>query len=351
MSSPFPCSAAELAKLLGRCISGDANVVVTGVNSIESARDGEITFLGSDAFAQHLATTAAACVIVREKDVSNVRCSSWIISPNPYADIVTLLRMVSPLYKLEPGHRDARAVIDASARIAGTASIGPGCVISAGCEIGENTQLLANVVLYPRTRIGNDCTLNANAICYQDTQIGDRCIIHGGAVIGSDGFGYVEQDDKHFEKIPHVGSVQIGNDVEIGANVTIDRAAMGQTVIEDGVKIDNLVQIAHGVTVGEHSAIAAQVAIAGGTVVGKRNRIAGQAGIVGHVVTTDDVVVYAQSGVAKSITAPGAYFGSPAKEHAQALRMEMALRQLPELLHQIRTMAAELEALKKEHQQ
>ncbi|MBU3679534.1 MAG: UDP-3-O-(3-hydroxymyristoyl)glucosamine N-acyltransferase [Candidatus Kapabacteria bacterium] len=351
MTSPFPCTAADLAKLLGRTVAGDANAVITGVNSIELAQDGDVTFLGSDTFAQHLPTTGATCVIVREKDAQSVRSAAWIVSPNPYADIVTILRAVSPLYEHEPGHRDPRAVIDDSAFVAETASIGPGCVITAGCEIGENTQLLANVVLYPRTRIGRDCTVNANTTCYQDTLIGDRCIIHAGAVIGSDGFGYVEQDDKHFEKIPHVGSVCIGNDVEIGANVTIDRAAMGQTVIEDGVKIDNLVQLAHGVRVGENSAIAAQVAIAGGTVVGRRNRIAGQAGIVGHVVTTDDVVVYAQSGVAKSITAPGAYFGSPAKEHAQALRMEMALRQLPELLHQIRTMAAELEALKKEHQQ
>lgn len=326
-------------------------MVITSVNAIDAAEQGQITFLGSDTFSRHLATTAASCVIVREKDVENVRSASWIVSPNPYADIVTLLRLVSPVYELEPGFRDQRAVIDPTAVVAATAAIGPGCVISAGCEIGENTQLLANVVLYPHTRIGRDCIVNANTTCYQGTLIGDRCIIHAGTVIGSDGFGYVEHDDKHFEKIPHVGSVRIGNDVEIGANVTIDRAAMGHTIIEDGVKIDNLVQLAHGVTVGENTAIAAQVAIAGGTVVGRRNRIAGQAGIVGHVVTTDDVVVYAQSGVAKSITTPGAYFGSPAKEHSQALRMEMALRQLPELLHQIRTMAAELEALKKEHQQ
>ncbi len=347
MSNPLPCRAADIADLLGRSICGDGATVITGVNTIESASMQDLTFCGSDAFAKHLASTGAGCVILREKDREQVSAPSWFISPDPYADIIRLVRLVSPAHGLPAGYRDPHACIDASAVIAASAAIGPGCVIGAGCVVGDNSQLLANVVLYPNARIGDSCVLHANTTIYQDTIIGDRCVVHAGSVIGSDGFGYREQSDKRFEKIPHVGNVIIGNDVEIGANVTIDRAALGSTVVEDGVKIDNLVQVAHGVRIGERSAIAAQVAIAGGTVVGRRNRIAGQAGIVGHIVTADDVVVYAQAGVAKSISTSGAYFGSPAKEHALALRMEMAARQLPELLQQIRTMASEIEELKR----
>lgn len=348
MSSSFPMTVRQIADLLGRTAEGDASTMITGVNSVDIAGPGDVSFVGSDAFARHLPLTSASCLIVRPQDVATVSSPSWIVSPTPYHDMVVLMRLLNPEHSLGRGLRASSALIDASATVDPTASIGPGCVISAGCAVGPNTQLLANVVLYPNVRIGADCVLHANVTCYQGTTIGDRCIVHACSVIGSDGFGYVEHDDKHFEKIPHVGGVKIGSDVEIGSNVSIDRAAMGQTVIEDRVKIDNLVQIAHGVTIGQDTAIAAQVAIAGGTKVGKRNRIAGQAGIVGHVSTVDDVVVYAQSGVAQSIDQPGAYFGSPAKQHGLALRIDVALRQLPELLKQVRTLSAEIDELKRE---
>ncbi|HBB26658.1 MAG TPA: UDP-3-O-(3-hydroxymyristoyl)glucosamine N-acyltransferase [Bacteroidetes bacterium] len=348
MSATFPMSVAQIAELLGRTAGGGASLLITGVNTIELAGPHEISFVGSDAFARHLPTSQAGCLIVRSQDEPAVRSSAWIVSPAPYQDMVVLMRLVNPEYTLSAGLRHATAVVDPSAVIDETASIGPGCVVSAGCVIGPGTQLLANVVLYPNVTIGSDCVLHAGVTCYQGTVMANRCVVHACSVIGSDGFGYVEHDDKHFEKIPHVGTVSIGSDVEIGSNVSIDRAAMGQTVIGDRVKIDNLVQLAHGVVIGEDTAIAAQVAIAGGTRVGRRNRIAGQAGIVGHVVTADDVVVYAQSGVAQSIERPGAYFGSPAKEHGLALRIDVALRQLPELLRQVRTLTAQVDELKQE---
>ncbi len=351
MSATFPMSVGQIATLLGRRTGGQAEVMIDGVNAVELAGPAEISFVGSDAFAKHLSTTQAGCLIIRPQDVEAVCSSAWIISPAPYQDMVVLMRLVNPEYTLGAGMCHETAVIDPSAVIDATASIGPGCVIAAGCRIGAGTQLLANVVLYPNVRIGADCVLHANVTCYQGTVMADRCVIHAGSVIGSDGFGYVEHDDKHFEKIPHLGTVTIGSDVEIGSNVSIDRAAMGQTVIGDRVKIDNLVQLAHGVVIGQDTAIAAQVAIAGGTRVGSRNRIAGQAGIVGHLITADDVVVYAQSGVAQSITSPGAYFGSPAKEHGLALRIDVALRQLPELLKQVRGLSADVDKLKREQEQ
>lgn len=350
MSRPVNMTVGEIAQMLGRSVSGDSSVVINGLNAIDQAESGELTFLGSDTFAKHLATTRASCVIVREADQTRVSAPAWIVSPSPYADMMVLMQMITPRGVLESGRRDASAHIENDVVIDASAAIGPGCVVSSGCRIGPNSQLLANVVLYPNVVIGADCVVHANVTVYGGTEIGDRCTIHAGTVIGSDGFGYHEQADKRFEKIPHVGTVCIGNDVEIGANVAIDRAAMGRTVIEDGVKIDNLVQIAHGVRIGEHTAIAAHVAVAGGTTLGRRNRLAGQSGVVGHIETADDVVVYAQAGVAKSITKPGAYFGSPAKEHGLALRMEMALRQLPDLLHQVRTLSREIEELKEERQ-
>ena len=350
MSHPIHMTVGEIAQMLGRSVSGDSSVVINGFNAIDQAEAGELTFLGSDTFAKYLATTRASCVIVREADQTRVASPAWIVSPSPYADMMVLMQMITPRAALESGRRDASAHIDDNALVDASAAIGPGCVVSAGCRIGPNSQLLANVVLYPNVAIGADSVVHANVTIYGGTEIGNRCTIHAGTVIGSDGFGYREQADKCFEKIPHVGTVCIGNDVEIGANVAIDRAAMGRTVIEDGVKIDNLVQIAHGVRIGEHTAIAAHVAVAGGTTLGRRNRLAGQSGVVGHIETADDVVVYAQAGVAKSITKPGAYFGSPAKEHGLALRMEMALRQLPDLLHQVRTLSREIEELKEERQ-
>ena len=348
MRATFPMSVAQIAELLGRTAAGDTSAMITGVNTVELAGPDEISFVGSDAFVKHLPTSKAGCLIVRSQDEPALLSRAWIVSPAPYQDMVVLMRLVNPEYMLSAGMRHATAVVDSSAVIDETASIGPGCVVAAGCVIGPGTQLLANVVLYPNVTVGSDCVLHAGVTCYQGTVMADRCVVHACSVIGSDGFGYVEHDDKHFEKIPHVGTVSIGSDVEIGSNVSIDRAAMGQTLIGDRVKIDNLVQIAHGVVIGEDTAIAAQVAIAGGTRVGRRNRIAGQAGIVGHVVTADDVVVYAQSGVAQSIERPGAYFGSPAKEHALALRIDVALRQLPELLRQVRTLTAQVEELNQE---
>jgi len=241
-----------------------------------------------------------------------------------------------PPLEMERGMRHATATIHASAIVDATASIGPGCVISEGCTVGEGVQLFANVVLYPKVKVGAGTMINANVSCASGTQIGERCIIHSGVVIGSDGFGFLENKDGSFEKIPQVGIVVIGDDVEIGANTTIDRAAVGATIIGSGVKLDNLIHIAHGVQVGEHTAMAAQAGISGSTTLGKRNRIAGQVGVVGHIQTTDDVIVEAQSGLSKSVTEPGHYFGSPAKEHRTALRMEAALRRLPELLNEFR---------------
>ncbi len=338
---------AQLAEHVRGSVRGDASLVITGVQTLDGASTSDVTFLAKASYARALATTGAGCVVLRADAAANSPSASCIVVDDPYRSIVEIIALMYPPVRLPDGLRDASSTIDPTAQVDPTAAISPGCRIGAGCAVGAHTQLHPNVVLEQGTQIGANSVLYANVTCYYDTIIGDRCIIHSGAVLGSDGFGFVEHPDKSFTKIPQVGRVRVGNDVEIGANTTIDRAAIGETVIEDGVKLDNLVHIAHGVHIGAHTAIAAQTGVSGSTTLGRRNRLAGQVGVVGHIETSDDVVVFAQSGVGKSITKPGVYFGSPVKDHRTALRIEAALRNLPELIQELDTLRREVDEMKK----
>lgn len=337
-----------LADLVGGTVQGDDSLVITGINRIESAQEGELTFLSNPKYVKFLPLTHASCVIVQQSLASSEGAEgrTLIVSDEAYRCFVLVMQRFFPPLRMERGLRHVAATIHPSATVHETASIGPGCVISEGCDIGDGAQLFANVVLYPGTRVGANTIVHAQVTCGPGTRIGDRCIIHPGAVIGADGFGFIENPDGSFEKIPQVGIVEIGNDVEIGSNTTIDRAAVGKTKIGNGVKLDNLVHIAHGVTVGEHTAMAAQTGISGSARIGSRNRFGGQVGMVGHIETADGVIVEAQSGVSKPLTEAGAYLGSPVKEHRTALRMEAALRQLPKLLQEVRELQRVVEESK-----
>ncbi len=330
---------AEIAALVGGEVRGDAERRVFGINRIEMAGPSEATFLSSPKYVKFLGVSTAGCVIV-SKDLLDEDAyeqptdKSLVVAEDAYRAFVKVMQAFFPPTVMEPGVRSASATIHPTASVHATASIGPGCVIERDCVIEAGAQLFANVVLYPGCTIGEDTMLHANVTLCTGTTVGKRGILHSGVVVGADGFGFFENPDGSFEKIPQVGTVEIGDDVEIGANTCIDRAAVGHTTIGNGVKLDNLIHIAHGVTLGENTAIAAQTGISGSTALGARNRIAGQVGIVGHISTTDDVIVEAQSGLMRSVTESGAYFGSPAKEHRQALRMEAALRRLPDLLRE-----------------
>jgi UDP-3-O-[3-hydroxymyristoyl] glucosamine N-acyltransferase len=339
-------TAQDLCGLVDGRLVGQALIEVTGLGRMESAAPGEITFLASDKYIKFLATTRASCVIISEVLAVEIPPSvTVIVVPDAYRAFVRVMQEFFPPLRLDAGLRHSTATIHASATIDATASIGPGCVVGENCTVSAGTQLMANVVLYPDCHVGSNTIIHSNVTLYAGSRIGDACIIHAGAVLGADGFGFLEQPDGSFDKIPQVGTVRIGNGVEVGANCTIDRAAVGETVLEDGVKLDNLVHIAHGVVVGRHSAIAAQAGVSGSTRLGERNRIAGQVGIVGHITTVDNVVVEAQSGVSKAITTPGAYFGSPAKEHRTALRLEAALRHLPQLMVELRELQRRIDEL------
>lgn len=329
----------DLATRFGGEVVGAINDVppIVAAAPLEDATLGELAFFADRRYAGALASTRASCVLVPlDYPHSPADGTTYIKTPDPYRAFVEFLGMLNALRSSPVAGIHPTAVIEPSARIADSAMVGAGCVVGANAEIGENTLLYPNVILYENVRIGNRTTLHAGVVCYRDTEIGNDCIIHSGAVIGSDGFGYIENKDGSFDKIPHIGRVIVEDFVEIGANTTIDRSVAGVTRIGRGVKIDNLVQIAHNVRIGDNTAIAAQTGIAGSTVIGRKVRLAGQVGIVGHITLADGVIVLAQSGVGKSLAEPGMYLGSPVLPHGAALRLNASLRQLPDALTELR---------------
>ena len=351
-------TAANIASMVQGVVVGNDQQAVTGIQRIDGASNNDVTFLNSEAYRKFLSITHAGIILISEavwqieqsigsqKHTDKMTTPTLVVVPDAYRAFVVVMQHFFPPLTMSAGLRHPTATIHKTAEVHPTACIGPGCAIDAGSVISQNVMLYANVIVYENVTIGANSIVHANAVLGAGTIIGERCIIHPGAVLGADGFGFLENADGSFDKIPHVGTVVLGDLVEVGANTTIDRAAVGETVIANGVKLDNLVHIAHGVHIGEHTAIAAQAGVSGSTVLGRRNRIAGQAGIVGHITTTDDVVVEAQSGLSKNITEAGHYFGSPAKDHRTALRMEAAVRQLPDLIREIQKLQREVSELK-----
>ena len=332
----------EIAEIINGKIIGDENAVVTGLNRLEAAQKGELTFYANPKYAQYLEGLHATCVIVKNDfaDNHNIKAfdkgTVFILVAKPYIEFVRVLKYLSSQISRKSHFIHDTAVIGENSKIAESAYIGPNCTIGDNCTIGENVRLVSNVSIYDNVSIGDNTTIHANVVCCRRTVIGKNCMINPGAVLGSEGFGFLDNADGSYEKIPQLGNVIIGDDVEIGANTTIDRAMIGSTVIERGVKMDNLVQIGHNVEVGENTAIVSQTGIAGSTKIGKRNRFGGQVGVSGHIETTDDVTIYAQSGLAKSVTEKGIYFGSPIKERITAFKIEATMNSLPQMARDVK---------------
>lgn len=338
---------AELARYVGGTLLGEAELRVRGLNRIEYAVPGELTFVHHVRYAQFLPRTQATCVLVPLQLEAVPRAGqAFIRVPDPYRAFVALMPLFVPNHEPPWGLRHPTAVIDPSATVAPTAVVSAYCVVGARCVVADRVLLHPFVVLYDGVTVGEGSVLHAGVICYPRTVIGRGCLIHAGVVLGADGFGFWEGLEGKLEKIPHVGNVVVEDEVELGANTTVDRALAGSTRIGRGSKVDNLVHIAHNVDIDAHTAIAAQVGISGSVRLGKRNRIGGQVGMVGHISTGDDVVVEAKSGVSKSLPRPGRYFGIPAQEHYRALRQEAAVRQLPELLRELRLLRQQLDELR-----
>ncbi|MFH1049721.1 MAG: UDP-3-O-(3-hydroxymyristoyl)glucosamine N-acyltransferase [bacterium] len=326
----------EIAGLIEGEIVGNPEVNIYGLNRIEDVKQGELTFYSDKTFEKYLNNIQASCIIVQKDFKNDIPDYITIIkTENPYLGIVKILKYLDSLKPKNTSFIHPTAVVDETTKLDKTAYIGPNCIVGKNCAIAGNVFLHSNITLYENVEIGENTLLHSGVICCNDTKIGKDCIIHPGVVIGSDGFGYIEHKDGSYEKIPQLGNVIIEDDVEIGSNTTIDRALIGSTIIGKGVKIDNLCQVGHNVKIGENTALVSQVGIAGSCNVGKRNRLGGQVGLAGHLETADDVVILAQSGVAKSVEKKGMYFGSPIKERLHAFKIEAVLNNLPELARDV----------------
>ena len=331
-------SLGELAAEYGCELVGDPANLVSRVATLANAAPDCLSFLANKAYAEQLAATTAGAVVLQSDDAPNCPVPA-LIHVNPYLVYARIASTLHPERAIEPGIHDAAYVdpaadVDPAAQVAANATLDAGAIVEAGAFVGPG------VVVGPGCRVGADSRLLANCTLVRDVVIGKRCIVHPGAVIGSDGFGNA-MSDSGWVKVPQVGGVRIGDDVEIGSNTTIDRGAIDDTVIEDGVRIDNLVQIGHNVRVGAHTAMAAFAGVSGSTVIGKRCMLAGQAGIVGHITICDDVVVGGATMISKDITEPGFYAGSfPAEKDRDWKRKVARFRRLGDLQDRVRTLEA-----------
>ncbi len=334
-------TAASIAELLGGRVIGDPTWTVTGVAPLSSANAQQLSFVGLQAFRKQLSHTAAGIVLVGEADKQGL-AATGIVVDNPHVCFAKVAALFDRPAEYELGIH-ATAVVHPQAVIAESASVGAHCVIGSHVRIGKGVIIGPNSVIMNHCRIGNDTHLRANNTVYQYVEIGERCIIHAGTVIGSDGFGYaVEQGDGaggSWFKVPQIGTVIIGNDVEIGANSAVDRGALEDTILCNGVKIDNLVQIAHNVYLGENTAIAGSSAVAGSAVIGANCKIMGSVLILGHLELCDGVTISARSLVTRSIRKPGTYSSSISVQEADKWRKNHArLKQLDQWVGRVKTL-------------
>ena len=332
----------EIAYLVGGEVVGDPNIAITGISGIKEAKSGDITFLANSKYSSLAKTTKAAAIMTFREDIETTK--PLIKTDNPSIAFTKVVELVTASNIKHPRGIHPTAVISAGARLGENVAVGAYAIIEVGVRIGEGTVIYGCCYLGRHAKIGRDCLIYPHVTLREQTEIGNRVIIHSGAVIGSDGFGFAMVGGAQ-EKIPQIGIVSIEDDVEIGANVTIDRARLDKTLIGKGTKIDNLVQIAHNVITGENCIIVAQAGISGSTILGKGVILAGQAGIVGHIRIGDKAIVAAQAGVTKSVAAGAKVSGYPAKPHAAALKVNACLQRLPELYKKIKELEEKVKKL------
>ncbi len=327
-----------LAARLGCALRGDGAVEVTRVAGLEQAGPGEITFLANPRYAEKLGATRASAVIVRP-EVETAQPA--LLTDNPYLAFARALEVLHPQPKPAPGVHPA-ASVDPSATLGEGVHVGAYAVIGAGCSVGPRSVIHPHVVLYPGVTVGADCVLHSGAQVREGCRLGDRVVLQNNAVIGADGFGFARDAQGRYNKIPQVGIVVLEDDVEVGALTAIDRAALAETRIGRGTKLDNLVQIGHSVTVGEDTVMAAQVGIAGSTKIGRRVTLAGQVGVAGHVEVGDDAVATGQTGVTASVPAGAVMSGTPMQPTREWKRSSLLFARLPELLARLKAVEKKL---------
>ncbi|MDR2042579.1 MAG: UDP-3-O-(3-hydroxymyristoyl)glucosamine N-acyltransferase [Tannerella sp.] len=339
-------SARQIASFLNGTIEGNPEVKVNRFSKIEEGGSGSLTFLANPKYERYIYHTQASIVLVNADFIPSAPVSATLVKvPNAYASLARLMSLVEQAKPKKTG-------IAPTACIAASATLGEDCYVGEMACIGLHTVIGKGCLIYPhacigdRVTIGDDTIIYPHVTVYDDTIIGRRCILQAGAVIGSDGFGFAPEDDT-YRKIPQMGNVVLEDEVEIGANTTVDRAVMGSTLIRRGVKLDNLIQIAHNVEIGKDTVIAAQTGIAGSTKVGERCMFGGQVGLIGHIQIADRVQIGAQSGVARSITQAGPVIGSPVLPVRDFFRSNVVFAKLPELYRTLNRLEKEVDELKK----
>ena len=340
-------SLSEIAELIDGKIFGDKEPEITRLARIEEAMEGDLTFLYLPAYEKYFKTTKASAILVKpgfKKSRSDIAYIE-VNDPNKAFSKI-IIKFFTPDFSLSG--IDATSFVHPSASVGKNAALGKNVVVSAGCKIGDNVKIFHNTVLLEDVEIGDDTILFQNVSIREKCRIGKRVIIHPGTVVGSDGFGYFPDENGKYRKIPQIGIVIIEDDVELGSNVSVDRAALGATIIKRGTKIDNLVQIGHNVVVGEDTVISAQSGVSGSTKVGDHCMLGGQAGLTGHIEIGDNVSIGAQSGVSKSITKPGVFFGTPARELRTTLKLEAHVNNLPNYLEKIKQLENQIKNLSDE---
>lgn len=334
----------EIADRLGGTVQGDGSLEITGINGMELAEPGQITFIADKKFKEQLKDSKASAVIVQKAQETD---KAQVIHPAPALAFAKLLAEFHPEPRPQTGI-DSQAAIAEGVQLGKDVSIGPFVALGRDVVIGHNTVLHSGVVVQEGCRIGDNATLFPNVTLYRNTVIGNHVILHAGAVIGADGFGYTPDEKGQHVKINQVGRVVIEDHVEIGANSCIDRATFGETVVRAGTKIDNLVQIAHNCDIGQHSIIVAQVGMAGTCKLGHHVVLAGQVGLADHVTLGDQVIVAAKGGVTKDLPEPGLYGGTPAVSAMIWRRYTVTLPKLPEMSRKIQALEKRLKAIENE---
>lgn len=338
-------TAAQIATMIGGKTEGNADTAVASFGKIEEAKAGQLSFLANPKYEEHLYSTGASVIIINDTQELKQPVEATLIRvPDAYSAFATLLDKYQQLKTQQLTGVQQPSYVHATAKTGDNVFIGAFAYLGEETVVGNGTKIFPGVYLGNNVTIGENSIIHAGVKIYNDCVVGSNVIIHAGTVIGSDGFGYAPQPDGNFKKVPQIGNVVIEDHVEIGANTTIDRATIGSTIIKSGAKLDNLLQIAHNVEVGNSTVIAAQAGVSGSTKIGNNVLIGGQVGIVGHIQIGDGAKINAQSGVSKSLAAGKSVTGSPAFDYTSALRSQAATRNLPNLEKRVK----ELEQMVKE---
>jgi UDP-3-O-[3-hydroxymyristoyl] glucosamine N-acyltransferase len=340
-------TAEAIAGFLKGEIEGNPEIKVSTVAKIEEGHSGALSFLANPKYEHYIYSTKSSIVLVNKSFVPSSGIKATLIRvDNAYEAFATLLRLVDQSRPRKKGIHPT-AVIETTAKVGSDVYIGPYSYIGENCIIGDGCSVYPNVYIGDNTKLGTNCTINPGVTIYHDCVIGEGCIVHAGSVIGGDGFGFAPQSESEYMKIPQLGNVILEDHVEIGANVTIDRATMGSTIIRKGVKLDNLIQIGHNVEVGENTVMAAQTGIAGSSKIGKNCMFGGQVGISGHVKVSDGTKIGAQAGIPGDIREENTVLlGTPAFDLKQFLRSSVVFKKLPEMKIKIDSLEKEIESLK-----